>query len=180
MELCIPRGHLVVLAGPSCAGKTTLARKMCLEAPTRLTKVVAADTTLPKAMANVGNGAEGVIGRWLADCADQISQAYKSGAFVAFDFPCSTMGNTKFVLEMTHMMGVQAPVTLVKVYPDYALHREFAERRGQLTTMNERLLKMQYDGFAEVANASMRKELPWIVNEYLVTDPREVKLKFVA
>lgn len=178
MDLFIPYRHLVALVGPSDTGKTTLARRMCQEAPIAKTAIIAADREMTEAFMR-SDYATDIFEQWIATCIVKIDKAYQSGAFVVFDLPCTTWNELTLIFETIHMVGLTIPIVIIKMHPAHELQLEFARHCHSIASRDHAFLKQQHAEFTEIAQGSVCDKLPWIRREYLVTDPRDLQLKFV-
>lgn len=178
MELRIPHDHLVVVAGPSATGKSTLAGRVRLEAPTEKVAVIAADELAWDALMACDDLCD-AMRYMVASVVGEMKAAYQEGAFVVLDTPCSSLPELVVLFSLVDALGVKKPVTLVKMRPDFERQVEYARRRGDLAWLGEDYLRQRYDEFAGAVSSSVRAEIPWVLNEYLVTEPEDVQLKFV-
>lgn len=195
MIIEIPHTGVVILAGPPCAGKSTLARRLLDQSSAPTKEIHDVDKILdemprdgPELGVKVNITASGQALHFAADdsAADiavetALADMIERCQFVVSDELRFTAGSIQSTITLIRTIcDITRPIVILKVSPHRELHEEFYDQRESAKA--EPLLKEEVmlvaEHFRRISKNSFADSKLNVV-DYLITDPRRVEFKFI-
>lgn len=177
---------MVLVCGPSTAGKSTLAQKIINEAPYQDKVLVSHDEMIRKYLNGHGYPQEkfytGLVGeedyQFKVSVVKTVRDALKARKFVIYESVYCNPDNLTMLIMTLPTLGLNRPLTLIKMWPSPQLQMQFLSKRPDHHHADINAIMSQRKAFSKVAHPQcFADEVEWL-KEYTVEDPREVKLEF--
>ncbi len=178
---------MVIICGPSCSGKTTLAEKIFNQTPYGNKILLSNDQMLRCYIKK-----EKLPAEWFFTGLDQKNQerfayefviairdALRARKFVVLEALYCDIEKLEKLLGFLPILGLDRPVTLIKLLLTEALHQEFVKRRPEVAA--DYLVEVhhiQRQGFEPIFKERLSETWQGMV-DYAINDPRELAFDFL-
>lgn len=200
-EIAIPHDAIVIVCGPSCSGKTTLAKRMFQETTQRSKYLYSVDQEILDAMQKIpelrpyyqkithgGFYCDQELPKHAAQQLVRIRSTQLTMALTRYNlliYDTIFLSRRELAEQMVSMSNFcqhRRPVVLVKILPDAELHRAFYQERRErrnTTCLPQDYLARSRSVFASQImhyNFQHNWQLHNAFYEYAITDPRMIDL----
>ncbi len=197
MTISIPNRAVVLIYGPSCSGKSTLAEKIITETPhtskgihsgdQALNEIYAAHPELaPYSLISMGLIATSaqplaVLRRLQKEISLLITEMVEAKLqqcdLLVMDEIRLDPDIVLYNLAMLHVMSHHRPIVLIKMMLADNVYQLFYEKRQDDRRLPRNLLDAQRKRFDKVGRYNFGSSCSYVA-EYIVLDPREISLSF--
>lgn len=197
MTISIPNRAVVLIYGPSCSGKSTLAEKIITETPhtskgihsgdQALNEIYAAHPELaPYSLISMGLIATSaqppaVLRRLQKEISllmtEMVEAKLQQCDLLVMDEIRLDPDIVLYNLAMLHVMSHHRPIVLIKMMLADKVYQLFYEKRQDDRRLPRNLLDAQRKRFDKVGRYNFGSSCSYVA-EYIVLDPREISLSF--
>lgn len=197
MTISIPNRAVVLIYGPSCSGKSTLAEKIITETPhaskgihsgdQALSEIYAAHPELaPYSLISMGLIATSaqppaVLRRLQEEISllmtEMVEAKLQQCDLLVMDEIRLDPDTVLYNLAMLHVMSHHRPIVLIKMMLADKVYQLFYEKRQDDRRLPRNLLDAQRKRFDKVGRYNFGSSCSYVA-EYIVLDPREISLSF--
>lgn len=197
MTISIPNRAVVLIYGPSCSGKSTLAEKIITETPhtskgihsgdQALSEIYAAHPELtPYSLISMGlittSAQPPAVLRRLQEeisllMTEMVEAKLQQCDLLVMDEIRLDPDIVLYNLAMLHAMSHHRPIVLIKMMLADKVYQLFYEKRQDDRRLPRNLLDTQHKRFDKVGRYNFGSSCSYVA-EYIVLDPREISLSF--
>lgn len=198
MNICIPASEaLVMVCGPSCTGKSTLARKVYELAPMRphektihsndavMLRLMRREPQLKRQLEMIEQYGvierelmpDGLFAKLHQQNREQLVNRVRKHKFVVPEGGYCTYDQVAALLMGLGLACDDRPFVLIKMAPDINLHRKLYQTSQSKHHQLFEAARMEADEFETVVQTQFADTIP-MLTEYVVTDPTDVQLSF--